>query len=487
MNALPPNIVLLNEAGKIVAVNESWKRFTLENNLGVPKYGIDYSYIAISEKATGVDEVSGEKIANGIKEVIAGIKKEFSMEYSCYSKQKNVWFQIIVAPLTDKTKKGAVVLHIDITGRKLAEELLHQSEANLQTIFENTDIAYILCNAEHKIVSFNTKANELCLEQFSKKLKAGNDAFSYFPKHKIPNVKEVIQKVACNEMISYETSYNLKDGTVKWYEVRWVGVANENKTHIGFILAFKDNTERKIADLERERMTADLVQRNNDLEQFTYIVSHNFRAPVVNIMGLTNMLNSLDLDVNESQDVKTALTTSINNLDQIIMDMNHILEVSSQVNDKTEVVSFRFLVEEIRLSLNNLIQNENVTINCNFDALNNFITIKSYMHSIFYNLILNGIKYKRPAVDPVISITTRKNNNKLEILFKDNGKGIDEKNFKNLFGLYTRFDKSVEGRGMGLFMAKMQVENLGGNISLQSRPGHGTTFKLEFPDARYSL
>jgi PAS domain S-box-containing protein len=486
LNALPPNIVLLNESGKIVAVNESWKKFTLENNLGVPKYGIDYSYLAISEKATGVDEVSGEKIANGIKEVIAGIKKEFSMEYSCYSRQKKVWFQIIVAPLTDKTKKGAVVLHIDITGRKLAEELMHQSEANLRTIFENTDIAYVLCDIEHKIVSFNAKANELSLEQFNKKLKVGNNAFGYFPKHKIPNVKEAIQKVENNEMISYEASYKLKDSTVKWHEVRWVGVANEKKTNIGFILAFKDITERKITDLERERMTADLVQRNSDLEQFTYIVSHNFRAPVANIMGLTNMLNSFDLDVNESNEVKTALTASINNLDQIIMDMNHILQVSTRINDKTEIVSFQQLIEEINLSLNNLMQNENVKVTFNFEAADNFITIKSYMHSIFYNLILNSIKYKRTDNDPVISITTRKYDNKLEILFKDNGKGIDEKNFKNLFGLYRRFDTSVEGKGMGLFMVKMQVENLGGKISVQSKPGQGTTFKVEFPDSRYA-
>ncbi|HEY4325954.1 MAG TPA: PAS domain S-box protein [Mucilaginibacter sp.] len=484
LNAVPANIVLLNEAGKIVAVNESWRKFTLENNLGVPKYGIDYSYIAISEKATGVDKASETKIARGIKEVIAGAAKEFSMEYSCYSKKKKVWFQIIVAPLADKTKKGAVVLHIDITDRKKAEELMQQSEANMQTIFENTDVAYVLCNAEQKIVSFNSKADELSMLQFNKKLKVGNSAFGYFPKHKIPNLKEAIQKVENNEMISYETSYGLKNGSVKWYEVRWVGVANERKEHIGFILAFKDNTERKIAELEREKMNADLVQRNTDLEQFTYIVSHNFRAPVANILGLTNMLNNFDLDVNESQDVKSALTASINNLDQIIMDMNHILQVSSRVNDKTEVVSFKPLVKEINLSLSNLIQTENVTISFNFDAVSSFTTIKSYMHSIFYNLILNGIKYKRAGVNPVISITTRKSYDKLEIIFKDNGKGIEEKNMKDLFGLYKRFDNSIEGKGLGLFMVKMQVENLGGKVSLQSKPGSGTTFKLEFPNPR---
>jgi PAS domain S-box-containing protein len=485
LNALPANMVLLNEAGKIVAVNESWKKFTLANNLGVPRYGIGYSYLAISEKATGVDALSGKNIAKGVNEIIAGLRDEFSMEYSYYSQNKKVWFQLIVAPLTDRTKKGAVILHIDITDRKLAEELLLQSKANLQTIFENTDIAYVLCDVEHKIVSFNTKANELCLEQFNKKLKVGGYAFTYFPKSKIPDFKEAIQKIMRNEIVSYETSYGLTDGSVKWQEVKWAGVANEQKENMGFILAFKDITERKISDMERDRMTSDLVQRNRDLEQFTYIVSHNLRAPVANIMGLSNMLNGFDFDLNENREVKTALATSIQVLDNMIIDLNHILQVSSRVNERSEVVSFPKLVEDIVLSLRHLINNEKAVINCNFKAIDKMVTIKSYMHSIFYNLILNGIKYKRPHVEPVISIFTRKNENKLEIFFRDNGKGIEEKNLKNMFGLYKRFDTSVEGKGMGLFMVKIQVESMEGKISAESVYGEGTRFKLEFPDVTY--
>jgi PAS domain S-box-containing protein len=485
LNALPPNMVLLNEAGKIVAVNESWKKFTLANNLGVPRYGIGYSYIAISEKATGVDASSGKKIAKGIGEVIAGTRDEFSMEYSYYSGDKKMWFQLLVAPLTDRMKKGAVILHIDMTGRKLAEELLLQSKANLQTIFENTDIAYVLCDAGHKIVSFNSKANELCIEQFNKKLKVGGNAFSYFPKGKIPNMKEAIQKVSENKTLIYETSYDLKDGSVKWYEVRWAGVANEKDENIGFILALKDITERKISDIEQNRITAELVQRNKDLEQFTYIVSHNLRAPVANIMGLSNMINSFDFDINENQEIKTSLATSVNILDSMIMDLNHILQVSSRVSERSEAVSFRFLVEDILSTLRSVIDKENITVNYNFNAADKILTVKSYMHSIFYNLISNSIKYKRPEVDLVLSIFTRKEADKLEILFKDNGRGIEEKHFKNLFGLYKRFDTSVEGKGMGLFMVKMQTETLGGKVSVESEPGTGTTFKLELDNVKY--
>jgi PAS domain S-box-containing protein len=481
LNALPPNVVLLNEAGKIVAVNESWRRFTLANNLGIPKYGIDYSYQAISEKATGVDGWTAGEIAVGLKEVIAGTRDEFSIEYSCVINQKKVWFQLIVSPLTDKTKKGAVVLHIDITDRKKAEEAMLQSEANLSTIFENTDIGYVLCDTAHKIVSFNAKANDLSIGQFGKPLKTGNNGFAFFPKDKIPNIKKAIDKVLHNEVISYETSYSLSDGRIKWYDVRWIGVTGKKGANSGFILAFNDITARKISNIESDRITADLVKRNKDLEQFTYIVSHNLRAPVANIIGLSNMLNNFELDINECDEIKRALSNSINILDQTIMDLNHILEVSSHADVKNEVVSLKGLMDDLTLNLGSSIQKENAAISVDFAAADSVFTVKSFMYSIFYNLLTNGIKYKRPDTAPAILVYTRKKGDILEIGFKDNGKGIDENNFKNLFGLYKRFDTGVDGKGMGLFMTKMQVENLGGKISAESKPGFGTTFKLEFP------
>ena len=70
--------------------------------------------------------------------------------------------------------------------------------------------------------------------------------------------------------------------------------------------------------------------------------------------------------------------------------------------------------------------------------------------------------------------------NKVELRFKDNGKGIDlEKNGSQLFGLYKRFDTSAEGKGMGLFMVKTQVEALGGIIKVNSKPGEGTEFIIQ--------
>jgi PAS domain S-box-containing protein len=481
LNALPPNIVLLNEAGKIVAVNDSWKKFTLINNLGVPRYGIGLSYLAISEKATGMDTASVKKISKGIKEVIADEKDEFSMEYCYYSDSQKLWFQLVVAPLTDKARKGAVILHIDITARKQAEELLLQSRANLQTIFENTDIAYVLCDIEHRVISFNTKANELCLALFNKRLRVGSNAQIYFPKNKVPNLKDLFRKVIDNERITYETTYDLKDGTVRWYEVRWVGVADIEKINIGFIVAFKDITERKISELENARITADLVQHNNDLEKFAYIVSHNLRAPVANILGASNALNSLELSEADNEKLIKGINISVMRLDEVINDLNKILQVKGGIDEIKETVRFSELVDHIKVSITHLIDKNNIGIKYDFSEIDELFVLKPYLYSIFFNLISNSIKYRRQQVKSIIEIRSRLQKDKVELIFTDNGMGIDlKKNAGHIFGLYKRFHSNIEGKGMGLFMVKTQVETLGGKISVKSEENNGAEFRVEF-------
>ncbi|MDB4918483.1 MAG: domain S-box protein [Mucilaginibacter sp.] len=282
-----------------------------------------------------------------------------------------------------------------------------------------------------------------------------------------------------------------KDGTIMYMRTQFEFELNA-KGEAAYINGFnQDITRSKLAQLEIQtnieelnKITIDLVKRNNDLEQFTYIVSHNLRAPVANIIGLSNMLNSPDEGFEEEQEIKSALATSVGILDQTVIDLNHILQITTQINEKNEAVSFQHLVEDIIEGLDGVIQKGNVTITFDFAAANNMVTIKSCMYSIFYNLIINSIKFNRPGVDPVISISTCCTGNELEIRFKDNGKGITEKDLKSVFGLYKRFDTSVEGKGMGLFMVKMQIENLGGKVSVQSELGSGTTFIIEFPGFR---
>jgi PAS domain S-box-containing protein len=362
------------------------------------------------------------------------------------------------------------------------EEALKKSEANLRTIFDNTDTAYILFDSELHIISFNALAQKYSEEHNKVSLVINRFIKDYFSEERWPFIEQTLKKVADGENAGYELNFTNADGVTKWFNVRWLNVKNSDNKNWGFILANKDITESKTMALERERITADLIQHNSHLEQFTYIVSHNLRAPVANIIGLTDMLkdNDDDLDAESKNEVVERLSQSIKNIDTVIKDLNSILQARRPVNEKKEVVQFKELCDDIVTNSYHTIIKEHAQLHCEFDDIGSLFTIRSYLYSIFYNLVSNSIKYRQTDVDPIITITSRKLKDKIELRFKDNGKGIDlEKNGAQLFGLYKRFDTTAEGKGMGLFMVKTQVEALGGTIKINSKPGEGTEFIIQ--------
>jgi signal transduction histidine kinase len=106
---------------------------------------------------------------------------------------------------------------------------------------------------------------------------------------------------------------------------------------------------------------------------------------------------------------------------------------------------------------------------------------------VFYNLIVNSIKYRRKDVTLVIEIKSSVTYEHVILSFKDNGLGIDlAKNHDRIFRLYKRFHSHVEGKGMGLFMVKTQIEALGGKINVNSVVNEGTEFIIEFEKRRLS-
>jgi PAS domain S-box-containing protein len=442
-----------------------------------------------------VDEMMGKELydfmdAEGKAYAIAcmerrrnGAKENLDIRYVAKN-GKDVWANISANPMFDSTGKyiGALAMIIDITQRKLDEDALKKSEANLRTIFDHTDTSYVLFDDDLNILSFNGLAQKYSQEQNQKDLVVNQSIKEYFTEERWLFVLDLLKKVRRDGSFDYELNYKKFDGTIKWHSVRWLIVKNNENRNWGFILTNKDITEAKLAALEREKITTDLIRHNKDLEQFTYIVSHNLRAPVANIMGLTDILRENDDDgVEMRHELIERLAGSIKSVDVIIHDLNHVLQARKPGNEVKEMVDFKAICEDINAGLFTIIHKEHIQLDVDFADIKSMYAIRSYMYSIFYNLVLNSIKYRRKDIQTIITIKTMQLNGKIEIRFKDNGKGIDlKKDGAQLFGLYKRFDTTVEGKGMGLFMVKTQVETLGGTIRVESQPGVGTEFVLQF-------
>ncbi len=370
----------------------------------------------------------------------------------------------------------------DITDIKEAEEAAKQSELNIrkivdllpQSIFvKNTAGEYVFANNSFaQLVGLNE--SEIKSKQLTEIIPPGNDILK-LTNHEM----EVLKRGQPLTIPNYVFVDN--EGKLHVFDITKVPYVLPGSSEKAILGIWSDITDKKNAELERNNMVADIMLRNQDLEQFSFIVSHNLRAPVANVIGITDLLLNKDFDKNEERDFLLMLSSSVGKLDNVIKDLNYVLQYKHEVNERRENISFALLVSEVKISIRKLFKNEDLKIISDFTSVSEMFTIKNYLYSIFMNLISNSIKYRQLDKKPVIEIISKKVNNTIEITFRDNGMGIDMvRKGDQVFGLYKRFHTHTEGKGMGLFMVKTQVEALGGTISVESEVNVGTTFKILF-------
>jgi len=257
-----------------------------------------------------------------------GAKENLHIRYVTKS-GKYVWTSINANPIFDENGvyKGALAMVTDITEQRQSQQLLKESEANLRSIFENTDVGFVLYNQDFNIVSFNSIADTYCRLHFQRSLQTGINGITYSPENKKELINSILLKIRSGETVDHELNYHLQNNEIKWYHIRWVGVINDEQVHIGVLLTLKDITARKLMELESQKITADLIARNKDQEQFNYMVSHNLRAPVANISGLVQLLNDPELNDEDKNHVLECLSQSVKSLDTVIVDMHEVLHL----------------------------------------------------------------------------------------------------------------------------------------------------------------
>lgn len=728
---LPANIALLDREGKLVDVNNPWKLFATENEFAEDNYGIGSNYSEIARRKQQIYNGEGILISEAIEKIVERKLTNFSMIYPCHSPNKKRWFKAIVSRENEESDSGIVIMHVDVTEQQEAEFKVKQSEANLLSIFNNTDISLILLDLDLNVVSCNKIANIWAAAAWGINVLEGVNLISVLTADKQRFAQNIINLVLTGEPFDNVDSYVMSDGSLYWFRMkmhdvtdksgltighciattditeevlarkkleenerrfqsliehstdmktlvtqegkmtyaspavtkalgysieefintpvnelifiedlpalmekiqdvmehegksiysqhrlihkngqavwcegtitnmfhepsiqalvsnfrniterktlevlyqktnrlarlgswdvdvqnnklywsditreihevdvdfepkletainfykegvnrdtisalvteatitgkswdvelkiitakqneRWVRAIGEVEIHDGICTrisgSFQDIDSRKIAELERERIANDLLKYIVNLEQFAYIVSHNLRGPVASILGIVDVLQFKISEADRTNCLKHLMDATVQ-MDQTIKDLNKILQLKSEYSDFKEPISLPDLLTEIESSIQNTIIKEHVKIESNFDNINSITTIKSYIHSIFYNLILNSIKYRKKEVSPIIEIRSDVYEGKLQLIFKDNGKGMDLNLYgSRLFGLYNRFHLDVEGKGLGLFMIKTQIEVLGGSITVKSAPDEGAEFTVELPLQSY--
>jgi len=278
-------------------------------------------------------------------------------------------------------------------------------------------------------------------------------------------------------LVNFENRYVCKSGELVW--LHWTSIPLENEQLIYAIA--KDVTHKKGLEQERNSHLSQLSEVNRKLKQLNFTASHDLRSPVNNLIAMFDLMDLSKIDDEDSLQILSFMRLSVEALKTSLNSSVDVYKQNDISCEKLETVSFNEIFQNIQNSIGALIQGARAEFQVDFSDLESILFSTAYMESIFLNLITNSIKYARPDVSPVISITSDQKNGEKTFVYSDNGLGFDmEKVGHLIFNLNQRFHANEDSKGVGLYLVYNHVTSLGGTISVASKVNEGTTFTIKF-------
>jgi light-regulated signal transduction histidine kinase (bacteriophytochrome) len=242
--------------------------------------------------------------------------------------------------------------------------------------------------------------------------------------------------------------------------------------------------EKKASEERAKAFAHELERSNKDLEDFAHLASHDLQEPLRKIITFGDRLkdhsSGIDEKGKEYLDRMQKASVRMKNFIDDLLDFSSVTSIPKPY----KLSNLRDLVQKVCEDLDEQIKNSNATID--IGELPTLALDSSQVSTVFQNLISNAIKYRREDVPPVVSLTSsyNKNEKSWNIYVSDNGIGIEEKYFERIFKLFQRLHgkSTFEGTGIGLAICQKVVNNHGGEISVKSKVGEGSTFTIKLPE-----
>jgi PAS domain S-box-containing protein len=370
-----------------------------------------------------------------------------------------------------------------LTPDKLVTEQLDKQKKFYENILNKlpTDIAVF--DADHRYLFVNPGA--ISKEELRKYI-IGKDDYEYvaYRNRDISIAHErrakFLEAKNTGKEIRWEDSMQNAKGNMVTNLRRMFPVYDDNG-QLSLVIGFGiDITERKHLEEKQAAYVKQLSAQNTQLIDFCSIVSHNLRAPLVNISMLVDCLEET-ADDEEYQLLISKLKPVIENLQVTFNELVESIQIRQDLEITKEDVCLNECMRRTITGLQAEISRLDARITTDFSAASMINYPPQYLNSIFHNLVSNSLKYHHPGRKPEIHIRTIRENDRIILSIKDNGLGIDlDKHRNNFFKIGKVFHRHPNSKGFGLFMTKTQVDAMGGNIRVESTPNEGSTFFIEF-------
>lgn len=358
---------------------------------------------------------------------------------------------------------------------------LYQSELKFRTIYDRATLGMALTESKTGVI---LEANPRFRDIFGYK-KEELHGMRYQELTHPEDVKkdeEHMQKLIKDEIREYSLQKRVyrKNGELAWVKLTVSPLWKKGEgvsRHIAFI---EDITEMKQAELDLNKSYKMVLEQNQRLLNFSYIVSHDLRSHSSNVQAILDLYETSP-SAEERGNYIQLLKKVSSSLDQTLRDLNDVVSIQTNVNINVEPMQVKKCLGYTLDLLDMEVRKKGAEINIDIPNEMKVTFNPAYMQSILLNFLSNALRYSHPDRKPQICVRGYFREGQWVLEVRDNGIGIDLKRHgKKLFGLYKTFAKRGDSRGVGLFITKNQVEAMGGRIEVDSEQGKGSSFRVYF-------
>ncbi len=396
-----------------------------------------------------------------------------------------VWTEVASRLLIDENgePQGIIGVTRNIDDRRRAEQALHESEMLLHSLLESLPQNVYSKDSAGRFLFANQRY--CALQGTTLAALVGKTDWELHPPELAQKYLEDDRRVMESGQIIDLVEEHQPLGQDKFYvRVIKAPLYDAAGQIAGTLGIFWDITDQQKAAQEREYLITELQNKNEELERFTYTVSHDLKAPLITIRGFLGLLEK-DVAGGQADRVRSDMRRIVEATDKMQRLLNELLEMSriGRVMNPPQSVSLAVVVREALELVHGRIEAHGVQLEV-ASALPVVHGDHARLIEVVQNLIDNACKFMGDQPEPRITIghagTDR--DGKPIVFVRDNGGGIDPQYHDRVFGLFNKLDATSDGTGVGLALVKRIVEVHGGRIWVESQgAGTGSTFYFTLP------